>query len=106
MGNTFGSNGLSTVSSRKCLVIEEAQVVLHKTNEPDFIADLVDSHVLAGENGAEVDLPFAEADTATAGDRDGAVVKRVLEFAKAVIAVALIGKHELAFVIGTPQIVG
>jgi len=68
-------------------VIEESQVVLHKANEPDFIAHLLDAHVLTGEDGAEVDLPFAEADTATVGDGNGAIMERVVELGKAAIGV-------------------
>ena len=60
-------------------MIEEAQVIFHKADEPDFIADLLNADVLAGEDGAEVDLPFAEADTAALGDGDGAVVERVVK---------------------------
>ena len=45
-------------------MIEEAQVVFHKTDEPDFIADLFDADVLAGEDGTEVDLSAADADGA------------------------------------------
>ena len=62
-------------------MIEEAQVVLHKGDEPDFIAHLLDADVLAGEDGAEIDLAVSDADAATLGNGDGAVVKRVLKLA-------------------------
>jgi hypothetical protein len=40
-------------------MIEEAQVVLHKADEPDFIADLFNPDVLASEDDAEIDLSAA-----------------------------------------------
>ena len=49
-------------------MIEEAQVVLHKADEPDFIANLLDADVLASEGGAEIDLGAAGA---AARDRRG-----------------------------------
>ncbi len=58
---------------------------MHEGDEPDFIAHLLYPHVLASEDGAEVDLAPAQADPATVGDGHGAVVKRVLEFAEAAI---------------------
>jgi len=48
-------------------VIEEAQIVLHKADEPHLLADLLDADVLSGEHGAEVDLAFSDADTPTVG---------------------------------------
>jgi hypothetical protein len=41
---------------------------VHKADQPDFIADLLDADVLAGEQGAEIDLSASEADTATLCD--------------------------------------
>ena len=62
-------------------MIEESQVVVHEGDEPDFIAHLLDPHVLPGEHLTEVDLLFADANAAAVGD--GSVVKRVLELAEA-----------------------
>jgi len=58
-------------------VVEEPQVVVHKTRQPDFIADLLDTDVLSGEDGAQVDLATPEADAAALSDGDGSVVKRL-----------------------------
>jgi hypothetical protein len=38
-----------------CLVIEEAEIVLHKSHQPDLIADFLDVDVLSGEHLAEID---------------------------------------------------
>jgi hypothetical protein len=40
-------------------VIEETQVVFHKAYQPDFVAHLFHADVLAGEDGAEVNLALA-----------------------------------------------
>jgi hypothetical protein len=66
-------------------VIEEAQVVFHKADQPDFIANLLDADVLAGEDGAEIDLAAADADAATLGNGDGAIVERVLKLADSAV---------------------
>lgn len=66
-------------------MVEVAQVVVHEGDEPDFIAHLLDSHVLSGEHLTEVDLSLIEADATAVGDGDGAVVKRVLELAQSAI---------------------
>ena len=39
------------------LGIEVAEVVMNKGDEPDFVAGLLDSDLLAGKDGAYVDLP-------------------------------------------------
>jgi hypothetical protein len=64
-------------------VIEESQVVVHEGDEPEFVAHLLDPHVLPGEHLTEVDLSFADANAAEVGDGDGSVVKGVLELAEA-----------------------
>ena len=66
-------------------MIEEAQVVLHKADQPDFIANLLDADVLAGEDGAETDLAAAEADATALGDGDGAIVERILKLADSAV---------------------
>ena len=60
-------------------MIEEPQVVIHKADQPDFIANFLDPDILTGEDGAEIDLAAAEADAAAVGDGDGSVVEWVLE---------------------------
>ena len=66
-------------------MIEEAQVVFHKADQPDFIANLLDADVLAGEDGAEIDLAAADADATALGDGNGAIVERVLKLAEAAV---------------------
>jgi hypothetical protein len=39
-----------------CLVIEEAQVVVHEAHQPDLFRNLVDADVLTGEDLAEITL--------------------------------------------------
>jgi len=50
---------------------------MHETDEPDFIADFLEAHLLAGEDGAEIDFASTEADATTVGDGDGSVVERI-----------------------------
>jgi hypothetical protein len=64
-------------------VIEVAEVVAHEADEPDFVIDLLDSHLLTGEDGAQVDLLPVVADPAAAGDDGAAVVEGVLELGEA-----------------------
>jgi hypothetical protein len=45
-------------------VIEEAQVVVHKADQPDLLADFRDADVLSGEHGTQVDFPTTDADAA------------------------------------------
>lgn len=66
-------------------MIEEAQVVVHEADQPDLVGDLFDADVLTGEHLAEVDLVPAEADTAAAGDGDGAIVEGVVDRVEAAI---------------------
>jgi hypothetical protein len=38
------------------LVIEEANIVVHESHQPDFFADLPNADILTGEHRAQVDL--------------------------------------------------
>jgi len=58
---------------------------VHKADEPDFIAHLLDTDILAGEDGAEINLSAPEADAATLGDGDGSVVERAVKLAEPAI---------------------
>ena len=58
---------------------------MHKADEPDFIAHLLDTDILASEDGAEMDLSAPEADAATLGDGDGSVVERAVKLAEPAI---------------------
>ena len=57
-------------------MIEEPQVVVHKADQPDSIADFLHADVLTGKHGAEVDLAAPEAGAAALSDGEGAVVER------------------------------
>jgi hypothetical protein len=52
---------------------------MHKADQPDFVGDLFDTHVLTGKNLAQVDLTPSDANPPAGGDGDGAIVKRVLQ---------------------------
>ena len=59
-------------------MIEEAQVVVHKAYEPDFLLDFADTHLLAGEDMAKTDLALADADAPAMGHGDRAIVEGIL----------------------------
>src|ERR1700693_3887225 len=65
------------------LQIDRAEIVIHKTDQPDAVVNFFDSDRLAGEGYAEVDLLVVQAKTSAAGDDDGAVVERVVRFGDA-----------------------
>jgi len=67
------------------LQINIAEIVIHKTDQPDAGVHFLDADGLAGERYAEVDLLVVQAKTSAAGDHDGAVVERVVRFGNAVI---------------------
>ena len=48
-----------------------------------MVAHLLDAHVLAGKDLAEIDLPALEADPPAVGDGAGPVMKRIGELAEA-----------------------
>jgi hypothetical protein len=49
-------------STRPCLVIDEAQVVMHEAHQPDLFRNLADADVLTGEDLAEIHLATSHAD--------------------------------------------
>ncbi len=58
-------------------MIKETEIVLHEADEPDVVADLLDTDVLPGEHGAEVELLLVEANASAACHRL-AEIQRVL----------------------------
>jgi hypothetical protein len=52
---------------------------LHEADEPDLVVDLLDAHVLASEDSAEMDLLLSEADAATLCDGDRLVMEWIVE---------------------------
>src|SRR5579864_7842900 len=65
------------------LQINIAQIVIHKTDQPDAVVHFFDSDRLTGEGYAEVDLLVVQTNTPAASDDDGAVVERVVRFGDA-----------------------
>jgi len=61
------------------LVVEEAQVVVHKADEPDVIGDFAYADGLTGKDLAEIDLASAEAQAPALGDDDGAIVEGIFQ---------------------------
>ena len=67
------------------LQINIAEIVIHKTDQPDAVVNFFDADRLAGEGYAEVDLLVVQAKTSATGDHDGAVVERVVRIGDAEI---------------------
>src|SRR3984885_9434987 len=65
------------------LQINIAEIVIHKTDQPDAVVNFFDADRLAGEGYAEVDLLVVQAKTSATGDHDGAVVERVVRIGDA-----------------------
>lgn len=59
------------------LIVEVAEIVLHKGDEPDPLAHLPDADVLAREHVTETDLASLAADTATVRHGGRPVVKGI-----------------------------
>ncbi len=55
-----------------CLVIEEAQIVVHEGHQPDLLGDLFDADRLAGKGMTQVDLSPTQADAPAARHCDSA----------------------------------
>lgn len=60
------------------LVVEEAQVVVHKADQPDLLLDLADADPLAGKDMTEADFALADTDAPARGDQHRAIVEGVL----------------------------
>ena len=65
------------------LEIDEAEIVVHEADDPNAVVDLLDAEALTGEHGRDVDALAMQADAATVGDEDVAVVQRVCEVGQA-----------------------
>jgi len=48
----FRSEGILDRFEPACLVVEVAEVIVHKADEPNLLADLLDAEALASEDGA------------------------------------------------------
>src|SRR5256886_16223690 len=81
-----GSEGIGKGFEPAGLVVEVAEIVVHEGDQPDFLAHLLDAHLLPGEYGAEVDLLPIEADAPACGHGDRFVVEWVFELGQAGVA--------------------
>jgi len=61
------------------LVVEVSEIVMHEADEPNAVVGLLDSDVLAGKDGAEIDLSLLVAYAAAGREGDCLVVERVVE---------------------------
>src|SRR5271165_4428665 len=62
------------------LQINIAEIVIHKTDQPDAVVDFFDADGLSRKGNAEINLLVVQAKASAAGDHDGAVVERVVRF--------------------------
>ena len=76
---TLGPERVWGTLDATCLVIKKPQIVMHEADQPDFVSDFFDANILTSKNLAQVDLTPSDANPATGGDGDGAIVKRVLQ---------------------------
>ncbi|HEY1615292.1 MAG TPA: hypothetical protein VGF97_16545 [Rhizomicrobium sp.] len=65
------------------LIVEVSEIVMHEADEPDSVVGLPDADILAGEDGAEIDLALFVADATAGGDGDCLVVERIVELGQA-----------------------
>jgi len=61
------------------LQIEVPQIIIHKTDQPDVVVNLLDADGLSSKDLAEINFFVAQTDAATAGDHDGFVVKGIVD---------------------------
>jgi len=64
-----------------------SEIIVHEADEPNAVADFLDAEFLTGEHGRDIDLFSVHADASTGGDKDVAVVERIVDLWQAVIAV-------------------
>ncbi len=62
------------------ILIKVSQIIVEECDLPDAVLDFADSHVLPCESGAQIDFPFPDTDSATAGDPHSPVVEGILRF--------------------------
>jgi hypothetical protein len=64
-------------------VIKKPQVVVHKTDQPDFLCNFSDADILSGEDLTEIYLTPPDADAPALRDGDGAIMQRVFQLPQA-----------------------
>lgn len=62
--------------------IDIAQIIVHKTDQPNAFADLLDAEGLPGKGCADVDLLVIDADSSACGDEDWPVMEGVVQSSK------------------------
>ena len=67
------------------LWIDVAEIIVHKSDQPNIVVDLFDAHGLTRESGAEIDFLFEDADPSAVGDQSCPIVERIGKFADAAI---------------------
>jgi hypothetical protein len=75
----FSTEGVWGTFDAIARIVEEAQVIVHKANQPNVISDFAHADVLTGEHATEIDLAPAEAQTPTLGHGDSHIVERVMQ---------------------------
>jgi hypothetical protein len=55
--------------------VDIAQIIVDEADEPNSLVDLLDAEALSGQDGGDADFLAVDADTATGGDEDVAVVE-------------------------------
>ena len=68
------------------LQVEVSEIVVHEAGEPNAVIDLLDAEFLASKYGGDVDPLAMQAEAATGGDKNLAIVERIDQFGQAVIA--------------------
>ena len=65
------------------LQIDISQIIVDEADEPNSLVDLLDAEALSGQDSGDVDFLSVDADTATGGDEDVAVVEGIIEVRQA-----------------------
>ena len=66
-------------------MVKVAEIIVHKADQPNLVADLFDAYALASEDLAEIDLLSIEADATACSHSDGSVVERIIELRQAAV---------------------
>lgn len=85
---TFRPKGFSRGCKVFFLQIDIAEIIIHKTDQPDAVVDFFDADGLSCERYAEIDCLVVQAKASAAGDHDGAVVEGIVRLWDALIGAA------------------
>jgi len=67
------------------LQVDVAEVIIHETDEPNALVDLLDAQRLTGKNDGDVDFLSMRTDASAARDKDVAIMEGVGHFGQAAI---------------------